>query len=110
MGDDNPFRTRAPSPPGERRRRPLGPVAVGVVAIVLATVLMKGTGLLASLLAVGSWWAFKFRPRPMAPDVPEARGFLQRVEESPPDRAAAAESDRPPPSEPAGDFLGDLRL
>jgi hypothetical protein len=47
MSDDNPY--RAPAGAVERierrTRRPLGPISAGVVAMVLATVLLRGTGL-----------------------------------------------------------------
>ena len=47
MSDDNPY--RAPAGAVERierrTRRPLGPISAGVVAMVSATVLLRGTGL-----------------------------------------------------------------
>ena len=82
MSDDNPYRAPAAAGPKQDRRRPLGPVLSGLVAIVLATILAGGTGLLASLAAVGSWWAYKFWLRPAAPEVPGARDYLQRLEGS----------------------------
>lgn len=66
MSDENPYAAPASpiGPTGPRRRARLGPLAVGTAAIVLATLLSGGKGLLASVFAVGSWWAYRSRRLP----------------------------------------------
>jgi hypothetical protein len=112
MSDDNPY--RAPSAEFGRRERSkrhsLGPVAASLFAIVLATAFNGGIGLLASVIAVGSWWAYKFRPRPTASEAPEARDFLRRLEGSASSKSTWAEPDGAVSSEPGVDVLGELRL
>jgi len=117
MGDDNPY--RAPSAPltspVRRQSRPLGPILTGIVAIVVATFLLwsfgLGTfGLIPSLLGVGSWWVYKFMPRPLAPETEGARQFLRDQEGSPAVGDIAAGTSRRTGDEQAGDLLGDLRL
>jgi hypothetical protein len=112
MSEDNPYRPPvAPIGTEEPRgRRPLGPVLAGLVAIVLATFLLGGTGLIASLLGVGSWWVYKFWPRPAAPDSPEARAYLQQLEGWPSQGNAAAGSDPTDQAERLEDVFGNLRL
>ena len=60
----------------------MGPIPAGLVAVVLATLFMGVIGLLAAILGVGSWWVYKFWPRPPASDDPGARAFLQQMETS----------------------------
>lgn len=112
MSDDNPYRApvSAITPEERRRRRPIGPILAGLVAMILATIWAGSFGLLASVLAVSSWWAYKFWPRPAAPVAPEARDFLRRLEGAGPGEVASAEPAKSTTSEPVGDVLGDLRF
>ena len=81
MSTENPF-----SPPQATdnivrpKRRTIGPILAGLVAIAVATFLMGLGGLFCALLGVGSWWVYKFRPRPPAMEDPGARDFLRRME------------------------------
>ena len=74
--------------PGPRRKRlpATTPIMAGIAAIALATLFLGAFGLVAASLAVGSWWAYKFWPRPPAPDPPEARAFLRSMEDPSLDR------------------------
>jgi hypothetical protein len=112
MSDDNPY--RAPAAAVERierrKRRPLGPISAGVVAIVLATVFLGGIGLLASIFAVGSWWAYRFWPRSAPPEDPGVRAYLLRLEESAPGEVNPAMSGKPSTDDLEGNVLGDIEL
>jgi hypothetical protein len=84
----------------------MGPIAGGIIAIVVATILSRGGLLIPALLGVGSWWLYKFWPRKAVPDDARARAFLDRLESSPPGH------DQPPtPSDNAtsGQSLDEFR-
>jgi hypothetical protein len=111
MDNENPY--RAPStaePPARHARRPLGPIAAGLVAIALGTIWAGGIGLLASSFAVGSWWLYKFWPRPTTPEDAGARAYLQKLESPPREEVAPAEVSGPPLGEDTPDVLRDLRI
>lgn len=112
MIDANPYHapTALIEPNKRRRRRPLGPILAGLAAMILATLLMGVVGLLTSLFAVVSWWAYKFRPTPPAPEVPEARAFLQQLEEVSRGEDPAGESDKSIASQPLDNALRNLQL
>jgi hypothetical protein len=93
-----------------RRRRALGPIAAGLVAIFCATLWVGGMGLLTSIVVVGSWWAYKFWPRPPAPETPGARVFLQELEMRSASEVAEVAAAQPQASDQASDVLRDLRL
>jgi len=78
--------------------------------MVLATVLLRGTGLLASIFAVGSWWAYKFWPRSAPPEDPGVRAYLQRLEESAPDEVSPAMSGKPSTDNLEDNVLRDIQL
>jgi hypothetical protein len=114
MSEDNPYRApTAPFEPDERRGpRPVGPWIVALVAVVLATLMAGLLGLLGALVGIGSWLVFRFWPRPPAPDVPELRAYLDRLEAWTPQGGMTAASDAPGPGELADDaaVFRDLRL
>ncbi|MGO9466285.1 MAG: hypothetical protein ACLQIB_08240 [Isosphaeraceae bacterium] len=111
MNEDNPYRPPAVTEPGRRSVRGLlGAILSGLVAIGLATFLMGPIGLIAALLGVGSWWAYKFRPRAAAPDAPAASAYLQRLEEGRTGEAAPGGSDIADIGNSSGEILGNLRL
>jgi len=111
MNEDNPFRPPAVTEPGQRSVRGLlGAILSGLVAIGLATFLMGPLGLVAALLGVGSWWAYKFKPRRAVPDVPAATDYLELLEEGRTGEAASVKSDVQDSGGSSGDILGNLRL
>jgi hypothetical protein len=111
MTTENPYHPPRVNDAVERPKpHAMGPILGGLVAIVLATLLMGVLGLLAALLGVGSWWAYKFWPRPPAVDDPGARAFLQQMETSPEVADAIAEASQPQPADPPDDVLGGIRL
>jgi len=111
VNEHNPYRPPAVTEWGRRSvRRPLGAILSGLVAIGLATFLMGPLGLIAALLGVGSWWAYKFRPRPAVPDVPAATDYLERLEEGRSVEAAPVESGAQDVGDSSGEVLGNLRL
>ncbi len=111
MNEDNPYRPPAVSEPGRRSMRgTLGTILSGLVAIGLATFLMGPLGLIAGLLGIGSWWAYKFRPSVAAPDVREATDFLQQLEEGRTGEAAPVESSAQVIDDGSNGILGNLRL
>jgi hypothetical protein len=111
MSDENPYRPPAVSDPVLRpKRRHLGPIAAGVIAIVVATILTRGEALIPAILGVGSWWLFKFWPRKSAPDDPSARAFLERLEHSQSMQNDDPTADEGHSREQPLDGLRDLRL
>jgi len=110
MNDDNPFRPPAVSEPGLRSlRSPAGAILSGLIAIGLATFLMGPLGLIAALLGVGSWWAYRFRPKPPVPDVPAARDYLERLEDGRAAGSAIAQSGMQDDDDSRGGALRNLR-
>jgi hypothetical protein len=89
----------------KRRRRVVGPLLAGLIAAVLATALVGSYGLVGSLLAVGSWWTYKFWPRRPAPEAPEARAFIDRLEGIRPDEIDAIPVAKPNSGEAIEDIL-----
>ncbi len=111
MNDDNPFRPPAVTEPGRKSlRSPAGAILSGLIAIGLATFLMGPLGLVAALLGVGSWWAYKFRPKSALPDVPAAKEYLERMEDGRTAEANLADSGAREDHDPSGGALRDLRL
>jgi len=111
VNEDNPYRPPAVTEPGPRSvRGPLGAILSGLVAIGLATFLMGPLGLIAALLGVGSWWAYKFRPSPAVPDAPAATDYLERLEEGRTVEAAPGESGAQDNGDSSGGIFGNLRL
>jgi len=110
--DDNPYRAPgAPlNSPDRRQSRPLGPILSGVVAIIVTVFLLGPFGLIPSLLGVGSWWVYKFKPRPWAPETEGARHFLRDLEGSPAGGDGATGPGPAAGAEPTGDLLSDIRL
>jgi hypothetical protein len=83
-GDENPSSPPRSSEPFARpKRKPFGPIASGLVAIILAAILSRGGLLIPAILGVGSWWLYKFWPRKPAPDEGGTRAFLERLEGAP---------------------------
>ncbi len=76
-----------------------------MIAAILATYLVGAYGLVGSLLAVGSWWIFKFWPRPPAPEAPEARAFIDQLEGIRPDEIDAIPAAKPGPGGAIDDIL-----
>ena len=111
MNEDNPFRApTAVDPPEPRGPRQMGPVLAGLIAIVVATLLLGLGGLLISIVSVGSWWVHKFWPRPPAPDDAGAREFLQKLESSRTRGNSVSKPIQSVADEPPADPLGNLRL
>ena len=59
MSDDNPY---SPPPSNVPRARPtrrhVGPIASGLIVIVIATFLSRGGLLIPAILGIGSWWVY----------------------------------------------------
>lgn len=110
MTDENPYSPPLINDPSARpKRRHVGPILGGLIAIGLVTIFTRGGGLLIAVLGVGSWWAYKLWPKKPAPEDAEARKFLQNLEHAPTiidDSSKAAEST---PAEQPLDGLRDLR-
>jgi hypothetical protein len=111
VSDENPYRapTAALGPIERPKHSLLGPVLAGLLAIGLAAIFARGSGLIVAFVVVGSWWASKFRPQTMAPEAPGVSEYLQRLEESPTANGPSAEPSEPT-SEQISDVLGNLRL
>jgi hypothetical protein len=111
MINENPY--RPPEAPIARGGGPLrsAPAIIlqGLIAVVLATLLMGLGGLFCSILGVGSWWLYKFWPkRPLADD-DQARAYLQKLEELPTGSEPTAMSGSPAKDEPVPEVLKDLK-
>lgn len=106
MSGDGP----SPSPvtstrPGPKRCA-AGPLLSGMIAAAVATFLMGSIDLFAAIVAVSSWWTYKFWPHPAAQIQPEAQAFIDRLDGVRPD-----EIDLPPPGgASSGDVFRDFRL
>ncbi len=111
MNGENPYSAPlSDTPPARRKRVSVGPVMSGLLAIIAATVLLGGYGLLASILGVGSWWVYKLWPRKSTSEDVRARTYLEQLERSP---IAEADNVKSVDSEAPGqsiDALRDLRL
>lgn len=112
MSEDNPYRapTIAIRPDPRIRRRLIGPISAGLIAIVLVTLLDGGTGLVASVLGVGSWWIHKFWPRPAMTEAPEVRAYLENLGADHLGVTVSPDSATPSTNEAIDDALGDLKL
>ncbi len=111
VNEANPYQPpTAVDPPTPRRRFHAGPILSGLFAVFLATILAGPMGLLVSVLGVGSWWVYKFRPRASIQDETGAAEFLQRLESAPSVEKGPLPPSESPPDEPPTNFLGDLRL
>ena len=107
MGEDNPFAGLViEDEPERRKRRPVGPLMAGLIAAVLATYFEGSTGAIAAVVAVGSWWVYKFWPRPPAPIAPEAQAFVDHLEGVRPDEIDAVPGTKPG----AGGGIEEIRL
>jgi hypothetical protein len=104
--DETPLGVIIPDEPARPKRRPAGPLLAGSIAIALATRIAGGVGLVAAVCAVGSWWVYKFWPRPWVANEPEAQAFIDQLEGVRPD-----EIDLIPPAKPgSGADILDIRL
>ena len=103
---DEDFGTIEPEPPRERRRA-WGPIAVGLSAFPLSYWVFGSSGILACAIAVGTWWAYKFRPRKSAPEAPGVRDFLRSAEE---DARSSPLAPGEPPKPQAPAAWDDLKL
>ena len=111
MIDENPYSPPISNDPPPRPKPSLvGPILSGLIAIVLATIVTRGSTFFVAILGVGWWWVYKFWPRKAPPDDAGARKFLERLEQSPSiDDDAPKRVDQVSPEQPL-DALRDLHL
>jgi hypothetical protein len=100
-----------------RRRRPLVPIWVSLIASAVAIYQLGDRGLVSivlvgSIAGVGSWWAYKFWPRSKASHDPKATDYLQDLERPSPGTAGPLNSGASEglPEDPWVPGLENLRL
>jgi hypothetical protein len=104
--NENPLGVVIPEEPLGPKRRSVGPLMAGLIAIALAMRLYGLIGMIAAVFAVGSWWVYKYWPSPWAAGEPESQAFIDRLEGLKPDEIDAIPPEKPGPG---GDIL-DIQI